>query len=63
MCGILSEFWERQEVVTRKTGTIAPTSKQIGEQSREINVIVDNVVRNWVLLMVIINWYPKLASD
>ena len=27
MHGLLAEFWEQQEVVTRKTGNIYPTSK------------------------------------
>ena len=59
MRGILEEFWEWQEVVTRENGCHGPHIQATRRTTHGgllsptlCNIILDNVVRNWLALMV-----------
>ena len=59
MCGILEEFWERQEVIKKKSGYNGPNFQATeGTTQRGIilstlfNMVVKNVVRNWLHITV-----------
>ena len=57
--GLLAEFWELQEVVTRENGYRVPHFQATRWKTQGgiisptlFNLSVDNVVRNWLALMV-----------